>query len=163
LWGRDILVAPVTQKGATVRTLYLPAGDWWDFWSGERVAGGREIAREVDLETLPLYVRSGAIIATGPVKQSTSESSDEPLRLTVYPGQDGATTFYEDDGVSLGHQRGDWQAFHLSWNDRTRRLKLSLVPGSRPMPRERDFIAACHGTDRTATLTFRGDLMEVAL
>src|SRR5439155_17052198 len=78
LWGRDILVAPVTGQGATARTLYLPPGDWWDFWTGVRVTGGREITREVDLETSPLYVRSGAIIATGPVKQSTSESSDEP-------------------------------------------------------------------------------------
>ena len=75
LWGRDILVAPVTEKGATQRTLYLPAGDWWDFWTGERVAGGRKITRAVDLATLPLYVRAGAIIATGPVKQSTERGA----------------------------------------------------------------------------------------
>ena len=51
------------------------------------------------------------------MKQSTGEVSDEPLRLTIYPGQDGAATLYEDDGISLGHQRGAWQAFRLAWNE----------------------------------------------
>jgi alpha-glucosidase (family GH31 glycosyl hydrolase) len=163
LWGRDILVAPVTEKGATQRALYLPPGEWWDFWSGERVAGGRQVTRAVDLATLPLYVRSGAIIATGPVKQHTGEISDEPLRLTIYPGQDGAATLYEDDGASLDHLRGDWQAFRFTWSDRTRRLALSLLPGSKAMTRRRDFIVACHGTERTTTLTFNGDPTEIAL
>ena len=134
LWGRDLLVAPVTEQGATERALYLPPGDWWDFWSGERVTGGREITREVDLETLPLYVRSGAIVASGPLKQSTSEGSDEPLRLTVYPGQDGATTLYEDDGATFNYRRGDWMGLQLKWKDSQRTLTLHLVAGSRMRP-----------------------------
>jgi alpha-glucosidase/alpha-D-xyloside xylohydrolase len=163
LWGRDILVAPVIEKGATQRTLYLPVGEWWDFWSVERIAGGRRITRAVDLATLPLYVRAGAIIATGPVKQSTGEVSNEPLRLTVYPGQDGAATLYEDDGISLDHRRGAWQAFRLGWNERMRKLSLSLVPGSHPMAGPRDFVVACHGTGRAITISFNGDPTEVAL
>ncbi len=69
LWGRDLLVAPVVELGATTRTLYLPRGRWFDFWTGEPVDGGREIDRVVDLETMPLYVRAGAIVPTGPVRQ----------------------------------------------------------------------------------------------
>jgi alpha-glucosidase/alpha-D-xyloside xylohydrolase len=163
LWGRDILVAPVTMKGATKRTLYLPPGDWWDFWNGECVAGGRDVTREVDLETLPLYVRAGAIIATAPVKQSTGERSSESLTLTVYPGHDGTATLYEDDGLTLGHQRGAWQAFDMSWTERTRRLRLSLASGSQPMNGARTFVAVCHGIDRSVTVTFNGDPIEVAL
>src|SRR5262249_19213481 len=67
LFGPSILVAPVTEKGATSRRLYLPRGRWFDFWTGEAVEGGREITRPVDLATLPLYVRAGAIIPLGPV------------------------------------------------------------------------------------------------
>src|SRR5947199_63737 len=78
LWGRDMLVAPVTEKGATSRTLYLPRGTWYDFWTNEAISGGSEITRPVDLETIPLYVRAGAIIATGPVKQHTGEDVDAP-------------------------------------------------------------------------------------
>ena len=66
LYGRDILVAPIVEKGATSRTLYLPPGVWYDFWTQEKVDGGREMTRKVDLETIPLYVRAGAVIPMGP-------------------------------------------------------------------------------------------------
>src|SRR5579862_5443131 len=59
LFGRDFLVAPVVEKGATTRTVYLPRGTWYDFWTAAKHEGGREITKQVDLETLPLYVRAG--------------------------------------------------------------------------------------------------------
>ena len=90
LYGRDILVAPVVEKGATSRSLYLPRGAWYDFWTHERVTGGRELSGKVDLETTPLYIRAGSVIPIGPVKQYTDEKVDGPLTLWVYPGADGA-------------------------------------------------------------------------
>jgi alpha-glucosidase/alpha-D-xyloside xylohydrolase len=147
LWGRDILVAPVTEKGATTRTLYLPRGRWYDFWTNEVVeagaaagvgAGGREITRPVDLETLPLYVRAGAILPTGPVKQYTDEQVDGPLTLTIYPGADGSFLIYEDDGKSFDHRKGAWTGIELTWQDASRRLTARLAPGSRMLtPRRR--------------------------
>ena len=104
LWGRDILVSPVVEKGATSRRLYLPRGRWFDFWTEQGLDGGREIDRAVDLETMPLHVRAGAIIPMGPVKQYTDEPVDAPLDVTVYPGADGAFTLYEDDGKTLRAQ-----------------------------------------------------------
>ena len=80
LWGRDLLVAPVVEQGATARKVYLPRGSWYDFWNGERVEGGREISRTVDLETMPLYVRAGAIVPMGPVKQYTGRRWTVRLR-----------------------------------------------------------------------------------
>jgi alpha-glucosidase len=56
LWGRDVLVSPVVEKGAASRRLYLPRGTWFDFWTDDRVEGGREIDRKVDLATMPLHV-----------------------------------------------------------------------------------------------------------
>jgi alpha-glucosidase/alpha-D-xyloside xylohydrolase len=85
-WGRDLLVAPVVEKGATASKVYLPKGTWYDFWTAERIEGGREIERAVTLETTPLYVRAGAVIPMGPVKQYVDEKVDGPLTLTVYPG-----------------------------------------------------------------------------
>jgi alpha-glucosidase/alpha-D-xyloside xylohydrolase len=73
LWGQNTLVAPVYEKGATTRRIYLPKGAWYDFWTGERLEGGREITRQVDLETLPLYVRAGSLLPLGPVKQYVDE------------------------------------------------------------------------------------------
>ncbi|MGH7448203.1 MAG: TIM-barrel domain-containing protein, partial [Longimicrobiales bacterium] len=86
LWGPDMLVAPVIERAATSRRLYLPRGDWFDFWTEERVQGGREIERAVDLATMPLYVRAGAVLPLGPVKQYADEPVDEPVTLIVYPG-----------------------------------------------------------------------------
>src|SRR5262249_53403519 len=100
LWGRDILVAPVVEQGAASPTLYLPQGTWYGFWSDSAIAGGDEIRRPVDLKTMPLYVRAGAIIPTCPVQQHTAQTPDGPLTLTVYPGADGSAGVYEDDGLS---------------------------------------------------------------
>ena len=134
LWGRDMLVAPVVEKGATARPLYLPRGDWFDFWTEEKVAGGREISRPVDLATIPLYARAGSIIPLGPIKQYTSERVDGPLTLVIYPGADTTFSLYEDDGSTFDHRRGEWMKIQMAWNERNRQLILQLAKGSRMLP-----------------------------
>jgi len=134
LWGRSVLVAPVVEKGATTRNLYLPRGDWYDFWTGERIAGGREINRPVDLETIPLFVAAGTILPLGPVKQHTNEKTDKPLSISIYPGADGSFLLYEDDGCSFNYRKGEWMGLRLDWNDARRTLRLAIAPGSRMLP-----------------------------
>ena len=133
-WGRDMLVAPVVEKGATSRKVYLPAGRWFDFWTEEPVDGGREVERPVDLATTPVYVRAGAVVPMGPVKQYTAEPSDGPLSLTVYPGRDAQFELFEDDGTSFEYRRGNWTGLSMRWEDRARRLTVSLAPGSKMRP-----------------------------
>ncbi len=157
LWGRDMLVAPVVEKGATSRRLYLPRGTWYDFWTEERVQGGREIDRPVDLATMPLYVRAGAVLPMGPVKQYADEPSDEPVTLIVYPGVDGTSMLYEDDGISFDHRRGEWMRIEVRWQDRTRRLELWLAPGSRMLPpTPRRFNVRVAGSTVTTPVVFEG-------
>ncbi len=131
LWGRHILVAPVVEKGATTRSVYLPRGYWYDFWTNDGVEGSREINRAVDLETMPLFVAAGTILPFGPIKQYTSEETVQPLSISIYPGADGSFLLYEDDGRSFDYRRGQWMGTRLSWNDARRTLTLSLEPGSR--------------------------------
>ncbi|MGH9611547.1 MAG: TIM-barrel domain-containing protein, partial [Bryobacteraceae bacterium] len=131
LWGRDLLVAPVAEKGARRRGIWLPHGAWYDFWTEERVEGGQEINRPIDLETIPLYVRAGAILPLGPVKQYTSEKVDAPLEVSVFPGADGTFLLYEDDGHSFRYRNGDWMGLRMNWNDGSRILSLHLESGSR--------------------------------
>jgi alpha-glucosidase (family GH31 glycosyl hydrolase) len=144
-WGRDLLIAPVVEKGATSRRVYLPRsstssgrpepaegrGSWFDFWTEERLDGGREVDRPIDLETMPIYVRAGAILPMGPVKQHTGQPDAGPLSITVYPGADGRFELFEDDGKSFEYRRGNWMGVSMQWDDRARRLTLSLAPGSR--------------------------------
>jgi alpha-glucosidase/alpha-D-xyloside xylohydrolase len=137
LFGKNLLVAPVVEKGATMRTVYLPRGVWYDYWTGERMDGGREIIRSVDLETIPLYVRAGSILPLGPVKQFASQKVDAPLSVPIYPGADASFLLYEDDGTSFNYRKGEWMGIQMTWNEAARKLTLQLAPGSRMLPPER--------------------------
>ncbi|HKV99507.1 MAG TPA: TIM-barrel domain-containing protein [Vicinamibacterales bacterium] len=161
-WGRDMIVAPVVEKGATFRKLYLPSGTWYDFWTEQSMNGGRELDRPVDLATMPLYVRGGAILPMGPVKQYTSEPSDSPLTLVVYPGEDGAFTLYEDDGVSFAYRTGAWMGIAMSWQERNKQLTLKLAPNSKMLPPlSRQIDVRVVGTPGTKSVTFTGKQVEV--
>jgi alpha-glucosidase (family GH31 glycosyl hydrolase) len=172
LWGRDLLVAPVVTPGATTRRVYLPDGGWHDWWTGEKFVGGRWIERAVDLATLPLFARTGAIVPLDPVRQHTAEVVTEPTTLHVFPGADGGFTLYDDDGESLGYRDGSdpktvWIRFR--WEDATRTLTAER---DARMPRwtggERVFEVRVM-TDRDAPQTqphrvvFRGEPMSIGL
>jgi alpha-glucosidase (family GH31 glycosyl hydrolase) len=164
LWGRDILVAPVTEKGATTRKVYLPRGDWYDFWTEERTAGGRDINRDVDLLSMPLFVRAGGIIPLGPVKQYTSEKVDEPMTIVVYPGADGAYTLYEDDGSSFAYRRGEFMKIEFRWNDSGRRLSLKLAAGSHMLaPARRKIEVRVAGETSTRAIEFSGQPVSIQI
>jgi alpha-glucosidase/alpha-D-xyloside xylohydrolase len=162
LWGRDLLVAPVVEQGATSRRIYLPRGAWYDFWTGERVQGGAEISRNVDLETTPLYVRAGAILPLGPVKQYVEEKVDQPLSISIYPGADASFLLYEDDGRSFDYRKGEWMGIQMVWHDARRVLTLSLASGSHMLPpSRRNFEVKLDRTTRTTV--FDGHPVEVSL
>ena len=164
LWGRDLLVSPVVEKGATERRLYLPRGVWFDFWTEERVDGAREITRAVNLETMPLHVRAGAILPLGPVRQHVGDNVDAPLSLMVYPGADGAFLVYEDDGRTFEYRKGAWMGIEAAWRDAERRLTLRLAPGSRMLPPTRRPIEVrLAGGKSVREVVFDGRRVEVRL
>jgi alpha-glucosidase/alpha-D-xyloside xylohydrolase len=137
LWGRDLLIAPVVEKGAMVRRVYLPAGTWFDWWTGEKLVGRRWIERPVNLETMPIYVRAGTVLPLDPVRQYVAQPVSEPTTLRVYPGADGAFTLYDDDGQSLGYLHDAdptmvWIRFR--WDDKARRLTIESDPRMKKWP-----------------------------
>ncbi len=142
LWGRDLLIAPVFEKGAVPRDVYLPAGEWYDWWTLRRQNGGKTVRREIDLSIMPIYVRAGAIIPFDPIRQYTSQPVTQPVTLRIYPGADGDFTLYEDDGISQDYLKGLATLIHFHWNDKARTLSLS--PGETasppPLPVKQKFI-----------------------
>jgi alpha-glucosidase (family GH31 glycosyl hydrolase) len=162
LFGPDLLVAPVTEKGASSRRLYLPRGVWIDFWTEERFEGGREIERAVDLETIPLFVRAGAILPLGPVKQYSGESVDAPLTLVLYPGGDAERTLYEDDGISFDYRRGEWTRIDMKWRAGARRLTLARGRDSRPLSK-RAIEVRVAGETAARSVVFDGAVLELDL
>jgi len=163
LWGRDLLVAPVYTQGATSRDVYLPAGDWYDWWTNARVAGGRTVSRAVTLETMPIYVRAGAVIPFDPVRQYTSEPVTGPTTLRVYPGANGQFTLYDDDGESQAYLAGRGQWIRAEWNDRARQLTLApgAPRGATDVGPAREFLVTLpDGTSKA--VTYRGVRVVVA-
>jgi alpha-glucosidase len=123
LFGPDILVAPPPFPEQPDRyELKLPAGIWYDYWTGEKIQPVAPDKNSVpsslfinpQLEKLPVYVREGAIIPIQPVTQSTSETPNGPLTLRVYPGKDCHGSLYEDDGKSFAFKRGEFLRIDFS-------------------------------------------------
>jgi alpha-glucosidase (family GH31 glycosyl hydrolase) len=106
--GSDILVAPVLAEGRTRRKVYLPAGEWYDFWTGKRFKGGTTIDAQAPLETVPLYVRAGAVVPFWPEMKHTGEIPVPPVTFKIYPDENGAASgvLYEDDGETTGYASG---------------------------------------------------------
>jgi alpha-glucosidase/alpha-D-xyloside xylohydrolase len=128
LWGNDMLIAPVYEKGAIARHVYLPEGYWYDWWTNTKEAGGKTVSRIVDLSTMPIYVRAGAIIPFDPIRQYTSESVNEPTMLKVFSGANGQFTLYEDDGISQEYLKGKGSWIRITWNEQQK--ELTIVPGA---------------------------------
>ena len=164
LWGRDLLVAPVFEQGARERELYLPQGEWYDWWTNERQQGGRTVTRSVDLSIMPIYARAGAIIPFDPVRQYLEEEVDGPTTIRVYRGADGEFTLYEDDGTSLDYlqNRGTWT--RMIWDDDEGRL--TIEPGGPEgavnfLPEARPFRIELLPSGETRTVQYRGSRVEV--
>jgi alpha-glucosidase len=86
--------------------VYLPKGDWYDFWTGKRYEGGKGMKVPLVLENIPVFVRGGAFVFRQPVIQHTGEMPGQPLIVDVYPAARSEASLYEDDGATLDYTRG---------------------------------------------------------
>ena len=118
----------------------------------------------MDLETTPLYVRAGAVIPMGPVKQYTEETVDGPLTLWVHPGADGAFSLYEDDGKTFNYRAHEFMRVNIAWDDRQRRLSMRLANGSKMLaPMKRNFVVRVAGETAIREAVFEGRFLTVKL
>lgn len=106
LFGSDLLIAPVLVEAATTREVYLPGSRWYAFDTTNAFDGRRSHSLPVDLTTVPIFVREGAILFRQPVVQHTGEMPGNDLIVQVYPGQHGEASFYEDDGETMAFASG---------------------------------------------------------
>ena len=122
MFGPALLVAPVTEQGATSRSVYLPAGtDWYNYWTNERVHGGQRMTVAAPIDTIPLFVRAGSILPMGSPVEST-EDKQSLAEVRVYPGADGRFTLYDDDGTTYAYEHGAFRTTELRWNDAAGKL-----------------------------------------
>jgi alpha-D-xyloside xylohydrolase len=141
LFGPAFLVSPVTTYKARSRAVYLPsATTWYDFWTGTNVMGGQTVDVPAPYDSMPIHVKAGSIIPTGPEIMYTDEKPADPIVLWVYAGADGEFTLYEDDGLTYGYEKGASARIPLRWNDAARTLTIGKREGSFVgMQKERTF------------------------
>lgn len=187
LFGRSLLVAPVTEpmhanaktpidrNSRQLRKVYLPKGsEWFDFWTGERLAGGRYIDRTVTIDVMPLYVRAGSILPMAQPVQYAEEKDWDTLEIRIYPGQDGQFTLYEDEKDNYRYEQGARSVIPFSWDDQRQVLTIGRREGSFPgMLKNRKFrivkAGRSKGTGDTWTpdadkvVTYHGKEMKIHL
>jgi hypothetical protein len=140
LFGRDLLVAPVTTPVSpdsllVTKKVWIPEGTWIEWWTGKRLVGPTVVERAFALDEIPVYARAGSIIPMQPKMKNTHGRSVDPLILTVFPGEKGTTRVYEDQGNSLGYQHGEfsWTKVDFSVQDK-KTLKLEIFPAEGKYP-----------------------------
>jgi len=117
--GDKLLCAPVLQEGATERELYLPAGEWYEFFNGKKYKGGQYIKVQAPLDTVPLFVKAGSVLPMGPVVDYVGANSSEGISYHVFPNHDGEAIgeIYDDDGNSTAYLKGVSERFALRFKD----------------------------------------------
>ncbi|MBO9661027.1 MAG: DUF5110 domain-containing protein, partial [Chitinophagaceae bacterium] len=122
MFGSSFLVNPVYNYKQTQRKLYLPSGaGWYDLYTGAHYTGGQTITAEASYGIMPVYVKAGSIIPTGPELEYTAQRSADPLIIYVYAGGNGTFELYEDEGLNYNYEKGAFSKIPFSYDDATRK------------------------------------------
>ncbi len=111
--GENILVSPILEQGATSRSLYLPEGEWYDFWTKEKIAGGKSITVQAPIDNMPIHIKAGAIIPMQQIVQYTDEEPIDPMTFEIYSSSQAKGICYEDDGASFSYQQGEFRSVEV--------------------------------------------------
>jgi alpha-glucosidase len=146
LLGHDLLVAPSPYPDEPDSyTVEFPSAVWYDYWTGVRVprpaadpdpepnaplAAAELVALSASvhpsLDSLPVYVRAGAILPIEPLVQSTEETPRGPLTLRVYAGDDCRGSLYTDDGESFAFERGDFLRMNFTCTITSNAIEITI-------------------------------------
>lgn len=145
LFGTQLMAAPVTTPidpdvGQSRQEIWFPAGEWFDFFTGDRILGGRKAVCYHTLEKMPLFARAGAIIPLQGDVISNGCNNPEKLEIVVFPGADGEFDLYEDDGISQAYREGAYAItrFRTNWGGSSLTARVLPAEGcTTPLPKKR--------------------------
>jgi alpha-glucosidase len=156
LLGSDLLVAPVTELGMTARPVYLPAGDWYDWHSGDRYRGNQFLVAATAMDHIPVYARGGAVIPMWPeAPPSTDGYHPTAIELHLFvPTADGrhSSILQEDDGLTFAARDGSCYRTTFEVERVGDRIHVQASVGGQGYPefaRER-FTLVVHGAEPAA-------------
>ncbi len=156
--GDNLMVCPVTTKGAVTRTVYLPKGNWFDYWTGKKYSGKQYIHVLAPLDTIPLFVKAGGIIPMQPEMKYFGEKKADLITLDIFPEGKSTYDLYEDDGKTLAYQQGKSAITKINASFTGQKLELNIAKSSGNfMPEEHHFFTKIHWNGgKPSTLTENG-------
>ncbi|MBT2680579.1 glycoside hydrolase family 31 protein [Bacillus sp. ISL-35] len=124
--GSDVIVAPIMKPDTYHRVVYLPEGMWVNYWTDEKLEGGKHHLVKADMATMPIFVKEGAVLIHGSVRSSTEQKESE-IKVHLYPSENGLSPFnyYEDDGKTFDYQQGNY--FELKIDGRKEEDSLEIT------------------------------------
>ena len=144
-----------------------------DASNGQRLAGGQTIIAKAPRERMPLFVRAGSIVPTGPAIQSTAQDTGGVLTIHVFAGVDGSFTLYEDEGTDMGYEKGEFTRIPMAWEEASGTLTIGARRGEYPgMHAERQIGLVLHdgkgaspvfSEEPIKTLTYDGSELRISL
>ncbi len=157
MFGPALLINPVTEYKARLRSVYLPAGTgWYLLRSGTYFGGGQTIQADAPYTEIPIFVKEGSIIPCGPEIQYTTEQPADPIRLFIYTGASGSFRLYEDENVNYNYENDKFSVIPLNYHEEDRVLTIGEREGKFPgMLETRTFEIVWIGDDRPAGLDFQ--------
>ena len=133
LFGRSILVAPVTKYKARTWPVYLPSGSsWYNFLTNEKINGGQLVNTNTPIDEIPMYVKAGSIIPFGPDVQYSTEKKWANLQVKIYPGADAEFSLYEDENDNYNYEKGLYSTLKFKWQEQGRTLIIEDRKGNFP-------------------------------
>ncbi len=162
-FGDEMLVAPVLDESGN-RTIYLPPGQWMDFFTGKRYQGGSTFTAHYAVDETPVFVREGSIVP----EQAASDYSDakplDTLILNVYGSGMGHFDLYEDDGVSLAYAHGQYALTPISYatsSSGSHQLIIEPTRGSYAgQVRARSYELRIHAANRPPSISVNGSKID---
>ncbi|HIB37613.1 MAG TPA: DUF4968 domain-containing protein [Mesonia sp.] len=128
LFGESMMICPVTTKGAKTRTVYLPEGNWTNYWTGEQFEGKQYLNVLSPIEEMPIFIKGGAIIPSQEVVQYVGEKEIETITLDIYPDGNSSFSLYDDDGKSLDYQKGKYALTIIELNAEDDQVEVTIQP-----------------------------------
>jgi alpha-glucosidase len=127
MFGDDILVAPVLYEGEREKLVYLPNGNWYDYFAHREYKGGRYYNLNVPLENTVVLVKEGSIIPVYEEKYNYVGEKELEITLEVFKGT-GSLEFYEDDGISFDYKKGGYNLYRIeSRNDTEQKIDINMI------------------------------------
>lgn len=164
LFGEELLISPIYEKGAVQTDVELPAGSVWiDYWTGKTFAGGQTITVSAPIDRMPVFIKQGSIIPKRKYARSIEKGTNDILEIHVYAGADGRFELIEDDGKSNDYLKGIYAKTEIIQRKNQTGLELEVKPTNgfyNKMSKNRKWEIVIHNFDSAKNIKLNGKVIR---